>query len=205
MHTLLLARSLRLMPFLNVTDPGGGGGSDDLPADTDQKQKVEFTDEQNTEIGKIVAREVRKAADKARSDRDAEIAAEKTAADVEAKRKADEEAGKYEEAKTQLTSERDEAVSKRDKALGLLKANVDANWDGLPESVKSTYQGDAEDVLAKSEYMQQMKPVIDQLREAEAKGEERSNPGNPPGKTPSDKKTTTDEDEEARRRMRPRL
>lgn len=186
-------------------DPDPNGPPVDDEQDPKDDKKPKFTDEQSAEIGRIVARETRKAADKARADRDAEIAAEKAAADAEAKRKADEEAGEYEKAKEQLTSDLESAQKQRDEALELLKANVDTQWDDLPDEVKATYTGEEDDVLAKSSHMNLMKPVIDRLKSEAEKAEERKNPGNPKNPKPTDRATTTDEDEAAKRTVRPRL
>lgn len=160
-------------PDVNEPSPGAG-----------KKSKIEFTDEQNAEIGRIVSRETRKAKDAGRAERDAEIAAEKAAADAEAKRKADEDAGLFESVKQSLTDERDAAkaeldvaTKERDALQELVKADVDAQWDELPEEVRSTFEGADDDVLAKKRHMQRMKSIIDRLLAVSSK---KGTPGNPP-------------------------
>lgn len=178
-------------------DPKDPPKPDDLPDDK-SKWTVEQWEKENQRIAAKEKAEGRKAAER-----------EFQAKQDEEKRKADlakqESEGEYEKAKSQLTTERDTAVQERDRALELLKANVDTQWDGLPEEVKATYTGNADDVLAKSSHMNLMKPVIDRLKSDAEKEGERSNPGNPKGPKPTDKVTTSEEDEAAKRTVRPRL
>lgn len=184
-HLRLLLSIFSFMAF--TTDPGGKPNPNDPPEEGpggEDDKKPKFTDEQNAEIGRIVSREVRKARDAARKELEDELDAKAKADAADAQRKADEEAGKFESVKQSLTEERDtaksnleSAQSERDRALELLKANVDAQWDGLPDSVKKTYSGEEDDVLAKSAHMQQMKPIIDELAE---KAETPKGGGNPP-------------------------
>ena len=212
---MLTARNRMLVRQFFEADqgnPGGGGAKSDPPVDDkDGKNppaeltlddRSSWTPEQwQAEIQRIATKEKaegRKAAEREYQQKQDEAAAE---ADLQ-KQEAE---GKYEEAKGQLTKERDAAVADRDRALELLKADIDTRWEGMPDSVKGTYSGEEDDVLAKSAFMQQMKPIIDELESKAEKENERSNPGNTKGPKPTDKATTSQEDEAAKRTVRPRL
>lgn len=137
----------------------------ETPAVADER--ASWTVEQwQAELQRVGAKE------KAEGRRLAEAAlAEKAARDeAEAKRKRDEEAGRFEDVKASLTSERDEAMMAREafraeaeELRALIAADVAAAWDALPEAVRATFDGDADDVLAKKRHMNRMAPVIDEM------------------------------------------
>lgn len=152
-------------------------------------------------------REARRAAEREAAAAKAELE-KRDKAEAAAKAKQAEQDGKWEElarerestlaaAKTDLES----VTAERDVLKDLVKADVDAQWGELPEEVRKAYDGDDDDALAKKQHMQRMKPIIDRL----VGDEEQRNPGNPRGPKPTGRVTTTEEDEAAKRRMRPRF
>ena len=202
--TLLSAMTLMGDPAGIESDPAPDPDPEKKPEQKPEPpvDKSQWTVEQwDAELSRVAAKE--KAEGKRAAERAHQEQVEKAKQDAELQKQ--EAEGKYEEAKQSLTRERDTAVSERDKALELLKNNVDTQWDKLPDEVKQTYAGDDEDVLAKTKHMQRMKPVIERLSAEAAKEKERKNPGNGTNPTPSTKPTTSAEDEEAKRRMRPRF
>lgn len=185
-HLRMLMSIFSLMAF--TTDSGGDDQEDppvkgpkDPPVKDPAKNDDKIPDDKSTwtvEQWESHTRAVG-AKEKAEGKRVAEKAHQEAA--IEAKRLADlaktEADGEYETAKTQLTGDRDSAVQERDRALELLKANVDTQWATLPESVIKAYAGEEDDVLAKTAHMQQMKPIIDELA---AKAHVSKGGGNPP-------------------------
>jgi len=145
----------------------GGEGQNGPPAGGEQKPtKVEFTPEQNEWIGNKIAYELKKAQEK----RDADEAEAKKKADAEAERKKAEDAGKFEEVKTSLISERDTALAERkaieaerDEYRELVTKDVNASWSALPEEIREAYDGADDDVLAKKRHMTRMAKVIERL------------------------------------------
>jgi hypothetical protein len=176
-----------LLPFFwsaFQTDAGDLGASEgDADGEGDQKgdkSRIEWTAEQQKEIQRIAAKEARKAADKARQEEKDRIAQEQANTETDARRKQDEEAGKFAEVRQSLESERDtikgerDAVTReRDEYRQLIEADVTAAWDGLPEEVRDAYDGEDDDVLAKKRHMNRMAKVI-----AKLSGEQTGNPGN---------------------------
>lgn len=143
--------------------------NDDPPAD-----RSTWTVEQwNDEIKRVAAKE--KGEGRKAAQREYQQQQDKAKADAELAKQESE--GKYEEAKQKLTSDLQSVQQERDRALEILKANIDTQWNAIPESVRSTYKGDEDDVLAKSAHMQQMQPIIAELAE-KAKGSKAG--GNPP-------------------------
>lgn len=184
-HLRMLMSILSFMAF--TTDPGGDPNDPpvpdpdpkdppkptDLPADK-STWTVEQWEAENRRIAAKEKAEGRKAAEREYQQKQEE---EKQQAEL-AKQESE---GKYEEAKQKLTSDLESAQTARDKALELLKASVDAQWDELPEAVRNTFKGEEEDVLAKSAFVQQMKPIIDELaKNSETPKPPRGNHGNPP-------------------------
>lgn len=64
--------------------------------------------------------------------------------------------------------------------LTLVKADVDAAWNDLPDEVRDAYDGDDDDPLAKKQHMTRMAKVIERLTVSGA------TPGNGPNPKPSD-------------------
>lgn len=143
-------------------------------------------------IGKRLDRERKKLAKEIRD----EIEAEARTAEAERQ-------GNFEKLYADLKAEHDaikgEVESKDariDELLTIVKADVDAKWDDLPEEVKDAYDGDADDPLAKRKHMQRMAKVIERLTAA---GEHK--PGNGPNPPPADnKRDLKAAEQQARRR-----
>lgn len=79
-------------------------------------------------------------------------------------------AGEFEQVKTDLIGERDTAVTERDgyktrleTAMQLLSGTVEDEWTAAPESVTALYKGDPADVLAKKQFLDDHKAIIDKL------------------------------------------
>lgn len=100
---LRLLLALAPMLLLQQVPPESEPPKEDDPPEEENKPRT-FTQE---DLNRIVAREAKKAADKARADRDAEI-------QTEAQRTKDEAAGEFEKVKSSLAGERDTAIGERD-------------------------------------------------------------------------------------------
>ena len=151
----------------------GAGGAESTETTTDTtarnaepgaqdggSEKVEFTAEQQREMGRILARERKAAADKARADAKAEADA---VADQARKDKAAEDAkkaGDFEKVESTLKTDLQAAKD----AQSALQAQVDqyqaavdavlkADWDALADDVKEFYPGDEDDTLAKVNWL----------------------------------------------------
>lgn len=184
-HLRMLMSILSFMAF--TTDPGGDP-NDPPVADPDPKDPPKPTDlpadkstwtveQWETHTQRIAAKE--KAEGRRAAEREAQQ--KQDDADAAAALAKQESEGEYEAAKQKLTSDLESAQTARDKALELLKASVNAQWDELPEAVRNTFKGEEEDVLAKSAFVQQMKPIIDELaKNSETPKPPRGNHGNPP-------------------------
>ena len=122
--------------------------------------KVEFSKEQQDELGRILARERKAASDKARADAKAEAdaVAEQARKDKEAEDA--KKAGDFE--KVESTLKADLQTAKDEKAA--LQAQVDqyqaavdavlkADWESLADDVKEYFPGDEDDTLAKVNWL----------------------------------------------------
>lgn len=183
-HLHLLMSVLSLMPFMaseGNEDPPESDSNEGEKPDTPPTDRSQWTEKEwQAEIQRIAAKEKadgRKAAEREYQQQQAESQRKAELAKQEAE-------GKYEEAKQQLGADLESAQRARDEALKLLKANVDTQWDELPDAVKKTYTGDEDDVLAKSSHMNLMNPIIAELAEKEAA----QAPGNRPNPNPADGK-----------------
>lgn len=156
-----------------VKDPGK---NDDKLPDDKSTWTVEQWERHTQSVAAKEKAEGKRVAERAHKDAEADAA---RAADIAKK----ESEGEYETAKTQLTADLTTAQAERDQALEILKANIDTQWNEMPESVKSTYKGDEDDVLAKSAYMQQMQPIIAELVEKAKASKAGGNPPNPKAAT----------------------
>jgi len=132
------------------------------PPKQEEPQKVTFTDEQQKEIDRLIGA----------ARRDGRKAAEDDAAEV--KRKTDEaaeqqrkiEAGKFDEVRQTLESERDQALAKAahlDALIEALRPEIDEQWKGLPAEVTELYEGADDDVLAKRAHIARTRKLIDKL------------------------------------------
>lgn len=182
MHLRFLLSLLSFL-FLQENPPADDPPVNDppKPGDDPKPPKIEWTKEQQDEINRIAAKERREGAKRAREDRDAEIEEQRKKDAVAAQRTKDQEAGEFEKVKESLqndaktaSDERDTLKDQRDTLLGLLKADVDATWNDLPEEVKDAYDGEDDDVLAKKQHMTRMAKVTERLTAAS------SGPGNGP-------------------------
>ena len=187
MHIRFLFALLSFL-FFQSTPPAGDPPADEPPKD-DPPTKPEFTAEQQKVINDWIAKERKKAEEDAAARLKAEADEAKRKADAEAERKRQEAAGEFDKVKDSLTTERDTAVTERDNLkterdalLALVKADVDAQWDALPDEVKEAYDGDADDPLARKQHMTRMAKVIARLTEKPR------TPGNGPNPPASDGK-----------------
>ncbi len=169
------------LPLLSPEGEGGGGGNQSTdpakPEDANPgeqgdagKTRVEFSDEQMAELGRIVAKErkeaERKAIDKAKADADA--AAEQARKD----RERDEEIkrGEFDKARSSLESERDaakgEATSlkaENDQLRAAVDSILTAEWKALPAEVRDAYSGADDDPLAKLAWLPKGKKLAEKL------------------------------------------
>jgi hypothetical protein len=122
-------------------------------------------------------REARSAAEKKAKDAEKELAAlRKQAEEAEAaKAKAAEEdaekKGEFERLANEraekikaATEERDALQARLDKVFEVLKPGVDESWKALPAEISSMYDGDQEDILAKSAFLTKSKPLVDAFK-----------------------------------------
>lgn len=147
-----------------------------MSTETEQQQDDQTTEQhQEASLGDAgkraleAEREARKAAEK-----EAREAKQKLDQIEAAQREADEaqaaEQGRWKElaekreadlstATTDLTAARERLATLE----ALVKADVDAAWDDLPEEVRDAYDGPDDDPLAKKRHMQRMAKVIERL------------------------------------------
>ena len=138
-------------------------------------RKVTFSKEQQDEIGRLLSKERKAAADKARADAKAEAdtAAEQARKDKEAEDA--KKAGDFE--KVESTLKADLQVAKD--AQTALQAQVDqyqaaveavlrADWDALADDVKEFYPGDEDDTLAKVNWLPKGKTLQAKLHPPQA-------------------------------------
>lgn len=179
----------------------GGDGGEDPPQDPDPKDPPKdpdpdppkFSKEQQDEINRIVAKEVRDAKKKAADEERAKIQREKDAAETEAKRKKDEEAGEYEKVKGELVQERDDWKGKHEvlaadyKTLeDLFLAQYDAAVSKLPDVIAAFKPADDAKLSAKVAWLKTAQEQAEKLGEPDTGGS-RPNPNSPKGGTPPTK------------------
>ena len=112
--------------------------------------------------------------------------------DAEAERQAEEqkkadaeriEQGKWEELATKReaeltakTTSLQAMTAERDTLLSIVKADVDAAWDTIPEEVREAYDGEDDDVLAKKQHMTRNAKIIARLQDTGGQPGNRQNP-----------------------------
>jgi len=163
-------------PFLKPDGSEGGstesagktdanpGGNEGEPKDgaKDGEGKVEFSEEQQRHIGKLLSAERKAAADKARADAkaDADAAAER---ERKAKEEADLKAkGEFEKVETQLKADLETAQTEatslkaeNDQYRAAMAEGIEAGWQALPEAVRKLgeKQHAEDDVLGRFRFL----------------------------------------------------
>lgn len=158
----------------NVNPDGQQGGDQNKPA---------FTAEQQAELNRIVAREKKAAADKARTD----AKAERDAADAEARKAKDaddaKKAGDFEKVEGQLrtdlttvTGERDTLTAEVARWRELASSELEAELKALPASLRALDPG-GDDLFARRAWIGKAKKAAGEIDTATGRG----NGANPPG------------------------
>lgn len=168
----------------------GAGGAESTEAKTDTTAnnatpgeqgagsgsgKVEFSKEQQDEMGRILAKERKLAADKARADAKAE--ADDLAEQARKAKEADDLKAQGKFAEVEQTLKTDLQVANDEKSA--LQAQVDqyqaavegvlkADWDALAEDVKEYYPGGEDDTLAKIHWLPKGKALQAKLHPTDA-------------------------------------
>lgn len=178
----------------NATSGEQGDGSSD--------GKVTFSKEQQDEIGRLLSKERKAAADKARADAKAEAdaAAEQARKDKEAEDA--KKAGDFEKVestlKADLDAARTEATSlkgENDQLREAMKAGVDAQWKDLPPALQLAGKVIAEDdVLGRWNFLNDP-DVVKQVKDAEAN----AGPKAPHNRDPKANGTSNATNEDARK------
>lgn len=138
------------------TDANPGGTEGDGGTAT----KIELSDAQQAEVNRLLSKERR---DAEKRGREAEARARDEAAEQERKqREADEDKkrGDFAKVEGQLKTDLDAAkadmtrlTGENDRLKAAMTSGVEARWKELPEPVRNVYKGEAEDVLARWEYL----------------------------------------------------
>ncbi len=139
-----------LLPFLALPlqeNPPAGDPPKDPPGDPpkpDDPPKVTFSDEQQRELNRLIARETRKAAETEKAAAEAAQEATRKQAETEADRKKQEDAGEFEKVRTGIEQERDTFKGERDTLKGehdalstYFEAQYMAALKDLPDVVKA--------------------------------------------------------------------
>ena len=150
----------------NDQKPDGTEATTGTPPQQGDSPKVTFTPEQQAEINKMIGNARREGKQSA----EAEATAAKAAADAAAERDRQVKAGEFDQVRTSLEKERDDAASDRDdyksrfdKVIEAIKPSVDEQWKTLPEEVKELYEGADDDVMAMQSHITRHKKLIDRL------------------------------------------
>jgi hypothetical protein len=181
-------------PTPNPDDPAPGDQKpDDDEGESEEEKKAGLSDAAKAILKKNrdAAKLARQGAAAAKAERD-RLLAEKAATD-EAKRQADEaeavKKGEFEK----LATERAETLKAKEADLAAanakiaslvtaLKPEVEDAWKALPDEITELYVGEADDVLAKRQFMASHKKLIDALtgKQDEAKNKFRQAGGKTP-------------------------
>lgn len=163
-------------------------------------EKVTFTAEQQREMGRLLARERKAAADKARADAKAEADA---AADQARKDKEAEDAkkaGDFEKVESTLKADLQTANDEKaalqaqvDQYQAAVDAVLKADWDALADDVKEYFPGDEDDTLAKVNWLPKGKALQAKLHP------DKTDPKAAHGRDPRATGTSKPTNEEARK------
>lgn len=170
-----------------VTDHADPGGT------TGETPKPTFSDAQQAEVNRLMAKTRRDAADKARADAKAERDAADAQTRTDADRKKAEERGEFDRVIADIERERDEANTKLDAANAkadrysdAVAAFLDDDWQKLPDLVRDSYSGPDDDPLARLAWLPKGKALADHqtARGARGNGPDPA-PGNGGAKAPT--------------------
>lgn len=163
-------------------DPGGQQGGDEKPKPEPVTVAIEgktyvLQDHANRLIGD--ARKEGRAVEAAAREKAEDEAKRQREIDEQAKR------GEFDEARKTIEGERDAARTERDqfkaraeRAEAILKPQVEAAWSNLPAEVAEMFDGEADDLLAKADFINKTKALVDRI------AGQKPAPGNPPGPKP---------------------
>lgn len=140
---------------------------DENSSEVNPLDALQLTDEQRKAFGKIISDERKKAKASGKSEAEQEAANAAEQARIAKETEEAKEAGKFEEVEKSLNStiesqkatikERDETITSLNERLTALNSAFDtafkADWEALPEEVRDLFSGDAEDALAKMEFL----------------------------------------------------
>lgn len=193
-----------VLPKVGGGDHEEGEGEGDGQNESTEKTRVEFSAEQQAEINRIVAKEVKDAKRKAREDRDAELQREKAQADAEAQRQQQEAAGEFEAVKASLTEERDAATSRLSQIEGEYEAisgyftqQYEAALEELPDFITAFKPADDATFSQKAEWLSKAQ---EQARKVDAHKVRGNGPDPKPG---AGKINERESKAQARSRVRP--
>lgn len=160
-------------------------------------EKVTFTAEQQREMGRLLAKERKAAADKARADAKAE--ADALAEQARKAKEADDlkAQGKFAEVeqalKADLQTANDEKAALQaqvDQYQAAVDAVLKADWDALADDVKEYFPGDEDDTLAKVNWLPKGKTLQAKLHPPQA--DQKAAHGRDPRATGTSKPTNED-------------
>jgi hypothetical protein len=131
---------------------------------------IQSQDELDRVIADRLTRAKTSAKDAAKAEFEAAQEAKRQQDEAERERQRQIDAGEFEKVKTDLIGERDTAISERDgyktkleTAMSLISGTIEDEWKAAPESVVALYKGDPADVLAKKQFLDDHKAIIDAL------------------------------------------
>lgn len=174
--------------------------------ETGSESKVTFTAEQQAEMNRVVAKERRaaEARGKAEATQAASDAAEQARKDAATKDAKDR--GEFEKVeatlRTDLQAAKDTSTSlqaKVDQYQAAVDAVLTADWDGLDADVLEYFEGDADDPLARLNWLPKGKKLQAQLHPDSTNTANPGNPANPRLTSTSGKPTAQQTLEEMRR------
>jgi len=137
-------------------------------------------------------------AEKAESDR---IKAEQDEADAVKRGEFEKLATERAETIKTVSGERDSLKTRLDQALTLLASSVDERWKDVPAEVAELYEGDANDPLAKTAFIERNAKVIAKIKGEQDATQDRFRQASRTRTPPPDTTGKTAEAEEARRRQ----
>lgn len=121
---------------------------------------VTFTEEQQRELGRLLAKERKLAADKARADAKAEADARAEQARKDKEAEDAKKAGDFEKVESTLKADLQTANDEKaalqeqvDQYQAAVDAVLKADWDALADDVKEYFPGDEDDTLAKVNWL----------------------------------------------------